>query len=101
VSQSTVDTIACINCTSPVICSPGKTYMPPGQCSGMGTKDSSCLVCSTVSCPFGTYQSSCQGYQDTTCTHYTACTPGVTTLRNRGLFNDGESRRAPSLSVGS
>lgn len=85
----TQDTIGCQNCSGPGICDLGKTYMPTGQCPGNKRANAGCVVCSQVSCPFGTYQVACTQSVDTTCVAYTQCTPGVTTLRGRGLFNNG------------
>jgi len=63
--------------------------MPPGQCPGNTQANSVCVVCQGVACPFGTYQKACSQNTDTVCIPYTQCVPGNTTLRNRGLTNDG------------
>ena len=90
----TQDAILCIACNGPAICNQGTTYMPSGQCPGNGRVNAGCVVCSQVSCPFGTYQVACTTSVDTSCVPYTQCKPGVTTLRGRGLFNDGEAFHA-------
>ena len=82
------DTVQCFNCTPPASCVSG-LYMPPGQCPGNTLANSVCVVCRSLSCPFGTYQRPCSMYNDTSCVPYTQCVPGRTTLRNRGLANDG------------
>lgn len=90
----TQDTVGCSACSGPSICDPGKTYMPAGQCPGNKRVNAGCVVCSQVSCPFGTYQVACTTSVDTSCVAYTQCKAGVTTLRGRGLFNDGEAFHA-------
>lgn len=85
---TTEDTSLCKNCSLPSIC-PRGLFMRPNQCTGRTTQDSNCQVCQVLSCPFGSYQQACNGYNDTTCAVYTQCQAGVTTLRNRGPFNDG------------
>ena len=87
---TTVDTSFCKNCSLPSICAPG-LFMKPNQCTGKTTQDSQCQVCQVLSCPFGTYQKACGWYNDTSCVPYTQCKAGITTLRNRGPFNDGKS----------
>lgn len=85
---TTYDTVTCFACKQPTSCLSG-LYMPANQCPGNTTRNSVCLVCQSLSCPFGTYQRKCSLNSDTLCIPYTQCNQGQTTLRNRGLTNDG------------
>lgn len=73
--------------------------MPPLQCPGNTLRNSACVVCRSVACPFGTYQRVCYLNNDTACVPYTQCVPGKTTLRNRGVTYDGVCQNCTNCSA--
>ena len=92
------DIVQCASCRTPSACTTG-LYMPPNQCPGNTARNSECVVCQSLPCPFGTYQRACSMYNDTSCVEYTQCVPGRTTLRNRGLTNDGVCQNCTNCSA--